>query len=343
MLIDFFTHLRRHKLPCSLRELLDLHGALAAGLASVDMDDFYRLSRCLLVKDEAHLDRFDRAFAEYYQGLEAIPLLPETLPDDWLRKEFERLLSSEEKALLNSLGGLDKLLETLNQRLREQKARHYRNFSDDSPLGQRAIQLALRKLRRWVRKGNPSELDLDDTISSTARQGWLDVKLRPERHNGVKLLVFFDVGGSMDAHVAEVQRLFSALRHEFKHLVFFYFHNCLYDFVWQDNSRRTQERVDTLSLLRTYGSDYRVIFVGDAKMGPYEITWPGGSVEQWNEEPGQVWLERLQHHFPKLVWINPVPRQEWLWHPSIKLMNDVIGGRMHPLTLAGLAAAIDQL
>lgn len=387
MLIDFFLHLRRHKLPCSLRELLDLHGALAAGLASVDMDDFYRLSRSLLVKDEAHYDRFDRAFAEYYQGLETIPLLPETLPDDWLRQEFERLLSSEEKASLGSLCGLDKLLETLNQRLREQKARHaggnkwvgtggsspfghggfhpegirmggegrhgkatkvwearhYRNFSDDSPLGQRAIQLALRKLRRWVRKGNPSELDLDDTIQSTARQGWLDVKLRPERHNGVKLLVFFDVGGSMDAHVAEVQRLFSALRHEFKHLVFFYFHNCLYDVVWQDNNRRAQERVDTLSLLRTYGSDYRVILVGDAKMGPYEITWPGGSVEQWNEEPGQVWLERLQHHFPRLVWINPVPRQEWLWHPSIRLMNDVIGGRMHPLTLASLAAAIDQL
>ncbi|MFB2713116.1 VWA domain-containing protein [Aeromonas veronii] len=387
MLIDFFTHLRRHKLPCSLRELLDLHAALAARLVAVDMEEFYQLSRCLLVKDEAHYDRFDRAFAEYYEGLDAIPLLPESLPEEWLRKEFERLLSPEEKALLKSLGGLDKLLETLNQRLSEQKerhaggnkwvgaggsspfghggfhpegvrmggegqhgkaakvweARHYRNFSDDSPLSQRAIQLALRKLRRWVRKGNPDELDLDDTIKSSARQGWLDVKLRPERHNGVKLLVFFDVGGSMDAHVAEVQRLFSALRHEFKHLEYFYFHNCLYDFVWKDNKRRFEERFDTLRLLRTYGSDYRVILVGDAIMGPYEITWPGGSVEQWNEESGQVWLTRLQQHFPKLVWINPTPRREWLWHPSIKLMNDVVGGRMHPLTLAGLTAAIDQL
>lgn len=387
MLIDFFTHLRRHKLPCSLRELLDLHAALAARLVTIDMDEFYQLARCLLVKDEAHYDRFDRAFAEYYQGLDAIPLLPESLPEEWLRKEFERLLSPEEKALLTSLGGLDQLLETLNQRLKEQKerhaggnkwvgtggsspfghggfhpegvrmggegqhrkavkvweARHYRNFSDDSPLGQRAIQLALRKLRRWVRQGNPDELDLDDTIKSSARQGWLDVKLRPERHNGVKLLVFFDVGGSMDAHVAEVQRLFSALRHEFKHLEYFYFHNCLYDFVWKDNERRFDERFDTLRLLRTYGSDYRVILVGDAKMGPYEISWPGGSVEQWNEESGQVWLSRLQQHFPKLVWINPIPRREWLWHPSIKLMNDVVGGRMHPLTLAGLAAAIDQL
>lgn len=387
MLIDFFTHLRRHKLPCSLRELLDLHAALAARLVTIDMDAFYQLSRCLLVKDEAHYDRFDRTFAEYYEGLDAIPLMPESLPEEWLRKEFERLLSPEEKALLTSLGGLDKLLETLNQRLSEQKDRHaggnkwvgtggsspfghggfhpegirmggkgqhgkaakvwearlYRNFSDDSPLGQRAIQLALRKLRRWVRKGNPDELDLDDTIKSSARQGWLDVKLRPERHNGVKLLVFFDVGGSMDAHVAEVQRLFSALRHEFKHLEYFYFHNCLYDFVWKDNERRFEERFDTLRLLRTYGSDYRVIFVGDATMGPYEITWPGGSVEQWNEESGQVWLTRLQQHFPKLVWINPTPRREWLWHPSIKLMNDVVGGRMHPLTLAGLAAAIDQL
>ncbi|MGN5152644.1 vWA domain-containing protein [Aeromonas enteropelogenes] len=387
MLIDFFTHLRRHKLPCSLRELLDLHAALGARLASVDMDDFYLLARILLVKDEAHFDRFDRAFAEYYDGLQAATLLPEALPDDWLRKEFERLLSPEEKALLKSLGGLDQLLETLNQRLAEQKerhaggnkwvgtgggspfghggfhpegirmgekgqhgravkvweARHYRNFSDDLPLGQRAIQLALRKLRRWVRQGSPDELDLDDTIQSTARQGWLDVKLRPERHNGVKLLVFFDVGGSMDAHVAEVQRLFSALRHEFKHLEYFYFHNCLYDFVWQDNARRHEERFDTLRLLRTYGSDYRVILVGDATMGPYEITWPGGSVEQWNEEPGQVWLARLQQHFPKLVWINPTPRREWLWHPSIKLMNELIGGRMHPLTLAGLTQAIDQL
>ncbi|WP_421280470.1 vWA domain-containing protein [Aeromonas taiwanensis] len=387
MLIDFFLHLRRHKLPCSLRELLDLHGALGARLASVDMEAFYLLARCVLVKDEGHLDRFDRAFAEYYEGLDAIPLLPESLPEEWLRQEFERLLSEEERALLQSLGGLDKLLETLNQRLREQKelhaggnkwvgtggsspfghggyhpegirlggegrhgrgtkvweARHNRNFSEENALGQRAIQLALRKLRRWVRKGSPSELDLDDTIQSSARQGWLDVKLRPERHNGVKLLVFFDVGGSMDAHVAEVQRLFSALRHEFKHLVFFYFHNCLYDFVWQDNARRTEERFDTLRLLRTYGRDYRVIFVGDAKMGPYEITWPGGSVEYWNEEPGQVWLERLQHHFPRMVWINPLPRQEWLWHPSIKLMNELVGGRMHPLTLAGLSAAIDQL
>lgn len=387
MLIDFFTHLRRHKLPCSLRELLDLHAALGARLASVDMDDFYLLARTLLVKDEAHFDRFDRAFAEYYDGLQATPLLPEALPDDWLRKEFERLLSPEEKALLKSLGGLDQLLATLNQRLAEQKerhaggnkwvgtggsspfghggfhpegirmggegqhgravkvweARHYRNFSDDSPLSQRALQLALRKLRRWVRQGSPDELDLDDTIQSTARQGWLDVKLRPERHNGVKLLVFFDVGGSMDAHVAEVQRLFSALRHEFKHLEYFYFHNCLYDFVWRDNARRHEERFDTLRLLRTYGSDYRVILVGDATMGPYEITWPGGSVEQWNEEPGQVWLARLQQHFPKLVWINPTPRREWLWHPSIKLMNELIGGRMHPLTLAGLTQAIDQL
>lgn len=387
MLIDFFTHLRRHKLPCSLREFLDLHAALGARLASVDMDDFYLLARTLLVKDEAHFDRFDRAFAEYYDGLQAAPLLPEALPDDWLRKEFERLLSPEEKALLKSLGGLDQLLETLNQRLAEQKerhaggnkwvgtggsspfghggfhpegirmggegqhgravkvweARHYRNFSDDSPLSQRALQLALRKLRRWVRQGSPDELDLDDTIQSTARQGWLDVKLRPERHNGVKLLVFFDVGGSMDAHVAEVQRLFSALRHEFKHLEYFYFHNCLYDFVWRDNARRHEERFDTLRLLRTYGSDYRVILVGDATMGPYEITWPGGSVEQWNEEPGQVWLARLQQHFPKLVWINPTPRREWLWHPSIKLMNELIGGRMHPLTLAGLTQAIDQL
>ncbi|WP_323962534.1 vWA domain-containing protein [Aeromonas hydrophila] len=387
MLIDFFTHLRRHRLPCSLRELLDLHAALAARLASLDMDEFYQLSRCLLVKDEAHYDRFDRAFAEYYEGLTAIPLLPESLPEEWLRQEFERLLSAEEKALLTSLGGLDQLLATLNQRLSEQKerhaggnkwvgtggsspfghggfhpegvrmggegqhgkavkvweARHYRNFSDDFPLGQRAIQLALRKLRRWVRKGNPDELDLDDTIQSTARQGWLDVKLRPERHNGVKLLVFFDVGGSMDAHVAEVQRLFSALRHEFKHLEYFYFHNCLYDFVWQDNARRHEARFDTLRLLRTYGSDYKVILVGDATMGPYEITWPGGSVEYWNEEAGQVWLARLQQHFPKLVWINPTPRREWLWHPSIKLMNELIGGRMHPLTLAGLAAAIDQL
>ena len=387
MLIDFFTHLRRHKLPCSLRELLDLHAALAAQLASLDMDEFYQLSRCLLVKDEAHYDRFDRAFAEYYEGLAAIPLLPESLPEEWLRKEFERLLSPEEKALLQSLGGLDKLLETLNQRLSEQKerhaggnkwvgtggsspfghggyhpegirmggegqhgratkvweARHFRNFSDDSPLGQRAIQLALRKLRRWVRRGNPDELDLDDTIQSSARQGWLDVKLRPERHNGVKLLVFFDVGGSMDAHVAVGLRLFSALPLGFKNLGIFYFQNCLYDFVWQDNARRLDDRLDTLRLLRTYGSDYRVMVVGDAKMGPYEITWPGGSVEYWNEEPGQVWLGRLQQHFPKMVWVNPLPRQEWLWHPSIKLMNELIGGRMHPLTLAGLAAAIDQL
>lgn len=387
MLLDFFTCLRRHRLPVSLRELLDLHGALAARLVSVDMEAFYQLARCVLVKDEVHYDRFDRAFGEYYEGLQEAPLLPESLPDDWLRQEFERLLSPEEKALLQSLGGLDKLLERLNERLAEQKERHaggnkwvgtggsspfghggyhpegvrmggqsrhgraakvwearvYRNLTDEEPLGQRAMQLALRRLRRWVRRGSPSELDLDETIRRTARQGWLDLQLRPERHNGVKLLVFFDVGGSMDVHVAQVQRLFSALRHEFKHLEYFYFHNCLYESVWKDNARRHEERFDTWRLLHTYGSDYRVILVGDATMGPYEITWPGGSVEQWNEEPGQVWLERLQAHFPKLVWLNPTPRREWLWHPSIKLMGSLLGERMYPLTLAGLAEAVEQL
>ena len=327
MLLNLFNELRAAKVPVSLRELLDLLEALERQVVFADLDAFYFLARTVLVKDERHFDKFDRAFAAYFQGLDNLDAaLQALIPEDWLRKEFERFLSPEDKAQLKSLGGLDALIEAFKQRLAEQKerhaggnkwvgtggsspfghggyhpegirmggegqhgratkvweARHFRNFSDDSPLGQRAIQLALRKLRRWVRRGNPDELDLDDTIQSSARQGWLDVKLRPERHNGVKLLVFFDVGGSMDAHVAEVQRLFSALRHEFKHLVFFYFHNCLYDFVWQDNSRRAQERVDTLSLLRTYGSDYRVIFVGDAKMGPYEITWPGGSVEQWN-------------------------------------------------------------
>ncbi|ENY71176.1 vWA domain-containing protein [Aeromonas diversa] len=387
MLLDFFACLRRHRLPVSLRELLDLHGALAARLVSVDMEAFYQLARCVLVKDEGHYDRFDRAFGEYYDGLQSAPLLPESLPDDWLRQEFERLLSPEEKALLASLGGLDKLLERLNERLAEQQERHaggnkwvgtggsspfghggyhpegvrmggqsrhgraakvwearvYRNLTDEEPLGQRAMQLALRRLRRWVRRGSPSELDLDETIRRTARQGWLDVQLRPERHNGVKLLVFFDVGGSMDAHVAQVQRLFSALRHEFKHLEYFYFHNCLYESVWKDNARRHEERLETWRLLHTYGSDYRVILVGDATMGPYEITWPGGSVEQWNEEPGQVWMERLQAHFPKLVWLNPTPRREWLWHPSIKLMGSLIGERMYPLTLAGLAEAVEQL
>ncbi|MCW2292035.1 uncharacterized protein with von Willebrand factor type A (vWA) domain [Pseudomonas sp. BIGb0408] len=383
MLLNLFTEMRAAKVPVSLRELLDLIDALKHKVVFADMDEFYYLSRAILVKDERHFDKFDRAFSAYFDGLQSLDQHLEALiPEEWLRKEFERSLSAEERAQIQSLGGLDKLIEEFKKRLEEQKERHaggnkwvgtggtspfgsggynpegirvgdagerqgkavkvwdqreYKNLDDSVELGTRNIKVALRRLRKFARQGAQDELDLDGTIDHTARDGGLlNIQMRPERRNTVKLLLLFDIGGSMDAHVKVCEELFSACRTEFKHMEYFYFHNCVYETVWKNNQRRNAERVSTHDLLHKYGADYKVVFIGDAAMAPYEITQPGGSVEHWNEEAGYLWLRRFMETYKKLIWINPYPRQTWDYTTSTGIIRELINDQMFPLTLQGL-------
>jgi uncharacterized protein len=389
MLVDFFLHLKAFKLPVSTREYLTLIEALDKRVVSLSLDDFYTLSRLCLVKDEQHFDRFDLAFGAYFKGVEGIFDIRAEIPEEWLKKEFLRHLSDEDRKRVEAMGGLDKLLETFKRRLEEQKGRHqggkkwigtggtspfgaygynpegirvgqdgggarsavkvwdarsFRNLDGDVELNTRNLKVALRKLRRFAREGVPEELDLDGTIEGTARNaGWLDLRLQPERRNRVKVLLFLDVGGSMDPHVQVCEELFSAAKSEFRHLEYFYFHNCVYDHVWRDNARRKGERVSTLDLIRTYGPDWRVIFVGDAAMSPYELTAVDGSVEYRNIEPGQKWLGRIFGHFRKVIWWNPEPARGWEYTRSTQLILQSLGPRMFPLTLDGVARGIDAL
>ncbi len=390
MLVKFFLMLKSTGVPVSLTEFLTLLAALKAQVASLDVEEFYFLARTCLVKDERHYDRFDRAFAAHFRGVEELfAILVKELPVDWLRAYAERVLSAEEKAKVEALGGWDKLMETLRQRLAEQQARHaggskwigtagtspfgafgynpegvrigqsmsrhrralkvwdrreFRNFDDTQELGTRNIKVALRRLRRFAREGAPVQLDLDGTIDATARNaGLLDLKMVPERHNAIKVLLFLDVGGSMEDHVRLCEEVFSAARSEFRHLEHFYFHNFVYEYVWRDNRRRFAEHASTLEVMRTYGADYRLILVGDATMSPYEITQPGGSVEHWNDEAGAVWLERLLGAYPHHVWLNPEPVERWHYTPSIRLTRELTGERMYPLTLEGLDRAMREL
>lgn len=383
MLLNLFTEMRAAKVPVSLRELLDLVDALKHKVVFADMDEFYYLSRAILVKDERHFDKFDRAFSAYFDGLQSLDQHLEALiPEEWLRKEFERSLSAEERAQIQSLGGLDKLIEEFKKRLEEQKERHaggnkwvgtggtspfgsggynpegirvgdagqrqgkavkvwdqreYKNLDDSVELGTRNIKVALRRLRKFARQGAQDELDLDGTIDHTARDGGLlNIQMRPERRNTVKLLLLFDIGGSMDAHVKVCEELFSACRTEFKHMEYFYFHNCVYESVWKNNLRRNAERFSTHDLLHKYGADYKVVFIGDAAMAPYEITQPGGSVEHWNEEAGHLWIRRFMETYKKLIWINPYPRQTWDYTTSTGIIRELINDQMFPLTLQGL-------
>ena len=388
MLIEFFLHLKTHELPVSTREYLDLLAAMQARVASHSIDDFYFLSRALLVKDEANYDRFDRAFGEYFKGVQQIPGMDAEIPEDWLKLLAKKHLSPEEKARLEKLGW-DKLMEEFRKRLEEQKARHsggskwigtggsspfgnsgyhpegirvggesagnrtaikvweqreFRNLDDTLELGTRNIKVALRRLRQFAREGAADELDLDSTIDATARNaGWLDLMMRPERHNAVKVLLFFDVGGSMEDHVRICEELFSACRAEFKHLEYFYFHNCLYEGVWRDSRRRWHERIPTADVMHKYGPDYRLIFVGDATMSPYEIIQPGGSVEYMNPEPGALWMRRVLATWPSACWLNPEPEQLWNYRQSISLIREIMGERMFPLTLDGLTRAMTHL
>ncbi len=393
MFLPFFDHLRRAGVPVSLREYLCFLEAMAADLVTYDVDGFYYLARAAMVKDERNIDKFDRAFAAAFEGLQEISLdaviEAVDLPRDWLEKLAEKHLSEEEKADVAALGGFEKLMETLKKRLEEQKGRHqggskwigtagtspfgaygynpegvrigqdesrhqravkvwdrreFRNFDDTVELGTRNIKVALKRLRQWARDGAEEELDLSGTIRATAEHGYLDVQTRPERRNAVKVLLFLDVGGSMDPHIKVVEELFSAARSEFKHLEYFYFHNCLYEGVWRDNRRRWNARTPTWEVLRTYGSDWKCIFVGDASMSPYEIVYPGGASEHYNPEAGQAWLQRARDQWPDHLWINPLAERYWPYTQSIAMIQDIFGaGRMVPMTLAGIEAGMKAL
>ncbi|MCV6600228.1 MAG: VWA domain-containing protein [Cohaesibacter sp.] len=390
MFIHFFAELRAAKVPVSLREYLMLMEALDADLADKNVENFYFLSRAALVKDETNLDKFDRVFATVFKGLETVSDAVEEapIPEEWLKKLAEKFLTEEEKAQIEALGGFEKLMDTLKERLKEQKKRHQggskwigtagtspfgaygynpegirigqhesrhrravkvwdkRDFKDldgDVDLGTRNLKIALRRLREFARTGSNEELDLSGTIRNTAHKGYLDIKMRPERHNAVKVLIFFDIGGSMDDHVKICEELFSAVRTEFKQLEYFYFHNCLYEFVWKDNARRYTERLSTWDILHKFGSDYKIIFVGDAAMSPYEISHPGGSVEHWNDEAGHTWLTRIQDIYDHVVWLNPTPERHWDYTYSIGMLKDIMQKRMYPLTLQGIDQAMRAL
>jgi len=392
MLIDFFYTLRSAKLPVSVKEYLTLLEALQANVVGPNsdassMDDFYHLSRMILVKDEKHFDKFDKAFGAYFKGVEMLTDFTADVPLEWLKKTLENELTPEQKAAIEKMGW-DELMETLKKRLEEQKERHqggnkwigtggtspfgnggfnpqgiriggkganksaikvweqraYQDYDDAVELGTRNIKVALRRLRRFAREGAEDEFDLDNTIRSTAANaGYLDIKMRPERHNHVKLLLLMDVGGTMDEHVGRVEELFSAVKGEFKHLEFFYFHNCVYDFLWKNNRRRFAEKFDTWDVIRKYNKDHKLIFVGDATMSPYEILQPGGSVEYNNEEAGAEWLQRLTHAYPKFAWINPEPLGVWQYRQSISIIQQMVSNRMFPLTLKGLEDAMRML
>jgi uncharacterized protein with von Willebrand factor type A (vWA) domain len=393
MFLPFFLELKAARVPVTLREYLTLLEGMEAGLALFDVEEFYFLARAALVKDERFIDRFDRVFAQVFKGLEAVSGAGEAvgareLPEEWLRKLAEKHLSDEEKALVESLGGWDKLMEMLRKRLAEQEKRHqggskmigtagtspfgaygynpegvrigqqesrhrravkvwdrreFRNFDDTVEIGTRNIKVALKRLRRWVREGAHEELDLAGTIRATAEHGYLDVRTRPERRNAVKVVLFLDAGGSMDDHVRVVEELFSAARSELKYLEHFYFHNCLYEGVWKDNRRRHGDRISTIDVINTYAPDCKAIFVGDAAMSLWEIIQPGGSVEHWNEEPGEAWLRRALDKWKHAVWINPVAEQAWRYTQSTQMIRTLFGGRMYPLTLSGLEAATREL
>ena len=389
MFLPFFDNLRAHKIPVSLREFLSFLEAMKLGLATYDMDQFYLLGRTILVKDERNLDKFDRAFAATFKGLEDVStqdmLEQVDLPDDWLRKLAEKTLSDADKAAIQGLGGFDKLMETLRKRLEEQKGRHqggskwlgtagtspfgaygynpegvrmgqdesrhqravkvwdkrnFKNLDGNVELGTRNIKVALKRLRKWAREGAQDELDLDFTIQKTAENGYLDVQTRPERRNAVKVLLLLDVGGSMDPHIKLVEELFSAARSEFKHLESYYFHNCLYEGLWRDNERRWTEQIPTEEVLRTYGPDYKCIFVGDASMSPYEIAYVGGANEHWNKISGQQWLLRAQEQWKDSIWFNPVPERYWPYTQSIAMIQKIFENRMVPMTLDGISSGM---
>ncbi|MCH7898237.1 MAG: VWA domain-containing protein [Proteobacteria bacterium] len=390
MLIPFFFMLRDGGMKTSITELLVLLEAMKKGVAGHSVENFYYLARATLVKEESQLDKFDRIFGVYFKGLEdSLADLFEEIPDEWLRAQTELMLTDEERAQIEAMGGFEELMKALQERLAEQDERHeggnkwigtggtspfgaygfnpegirmgqagsrnrsavkvwdkrqYRNLDDSLELGTRNIKVALRRLRKFAREGAADQLDLDDTIDKTARNGgMLDIRMIPEKHNAVKVLLCLDIGGSMDDHVRICEELFSAARSEFKHLEYFYFHNFIYESLWKDNRRRHSEKTSLLELTHKYSSDYKLVIVGDATMSPYEIVYAGGSVEHWNEEPGAVWIKRLLNTYPKAIWLNPEPRARWDYTPSIKMTRELMDDRMYPLSIAGLDEGIKSL
>ena len=392
MFLKFFSELKNYKIPVSLREFLTFLNALQQGFAKFDIDTFYYLSRTSLVKDEKNIDKFDQVFASVFGGAQNISIEDlfnfSEIPQDWIEKLAEKFLSEEEKEEIKGLGGFEKLMETLKQRLMEQEKRHqggnkwigtagtspfgaygfnpegirigqnetrnqravkvwdkrdFKDFDENTDLGSRGMKIALKRLRLWARDGIEEEIDLGQTISATAKHGYLDVKTRPEKLNKVKVLLFFDIGGSMDAHVQQIQELFSAAKTAFKHMEHYYFHNCLYEGVWKENIRRWTEQTPTYEILRTYGSDYKCIFVGDAAMSPYEIEMPGGANEHYNKETGRVWLERAKTQWPRNLWINPIPKEHWEYSQSTQIINGIFENRMVPLSIKGLESGMKLL
>ncbi|WP_297693308.1 VWA domain-containing protein [Phenylobacterium sp.] len=389
MFMRFFTELREAKVPVTLKEYLMLMEGLDRQVIDRSVDDFYYLSRTALVKDEKNLDRFDQVFAHVFKGMEKLhDGVTADIPSEWLKKISDQFLTDEEKAQIEAMGGFDKLMEALAERMREQKERHekgdkaigqggtspfgadgyhpegirigqdkgrhgraikvwdkreFKNLDDHVELGTRNIKVALRRLRKWVREGTPDEIDMPATIKGTAEKGYLDINLRPERRNKISVLLFLDIGGSMDSHIKVCEELFSAARSEFKTMEFYYFHNCLYEAVWKDNRRRHAEKIPTWDVLHKFPHDYKIIFVGDATMSPYEITYPGGSVEHWNEEAGAIWMDRVAQIYEHVVWLNPTAERHWDYTPSIGVIKQLVGDRMFPLTLDGLDKAMREL
>ena len=391
MFLNFFNELREAKVPVTLKEYLALMEAMDKGVIDRDVEDFYYLARTALVKDERNIDKFDKVFGHVFKGLDSLgdAVDAQDLPEEWLRKMTEKFLSPEEMEEIEAMGGFEKLMETLKQRLEEQKKRHeggnkwigtggtspfgangynpegvrigqdksrhrratkvwdkreFKNYDDSVELGTRNIKVALKRLRKWARTGSPDELDLDATIRNTARQGYLDIEMRPERRNSVSVLLLMDVGGSMDPHVKVMEELFSAARSEIKNLEYYYFHNCPYEGLWKDNRRRRNDVIPTWDVLHKYPSEYKVIVVGDATMSPYEITYAGGSVEHWNEEPGGLWIQRFVEQYPNFAWLNPVKSGAWEYTGSIQLIRELIGpDRMFEMTLEGLDGAMKEL
>jgi uncharacterized protein with von Willebrand factor type A (vWA) domain len=391
MFIDFFFKVKQAKIPATIREWLMLVEAMEKNLVMYNIDDFYYLSRACLVKDEKYFDRFDRVFGTFYKGIEDVTqgLFEAEVPDEWLAKQAELLLSDEDKAAIEAMGGWEKVMEELKKRLEEQKGEHsggnkwigtggtspfgtggynpegvaigqkkrrqgkalkvwdqreYKNYDDSLQLGIRNVQLALRRLREFARTGLDEEFDLNATIDRTAKNaGMLDIVMRPERTNRVKVLMFFDVGGSMDDHIRVCEELFSASRNEFKHLDFYYFHNCVYEYLWKDNRRRHDVRAETYEVINKYQTEYKVIFVGDAFMSPYEVTYKGGSVEHWNEEAGATWLQRMLDQWPDAIWLNPRPETRWDHTPSTQVIKELMTNRMYPLSVDGLDRGLKAL
>lgn len=386
MFINLFYTLRTYGVPVSTRELLDLYALLETGIVFADREQFYELIRLCMVKDEKYFDKFDRAMADYFEGIDTLDideLMAKLgdIPKEWLELKLDpNNLTEAQRRLLKKYGSLEALMQALEERLKEQKERHqggnkwvgtggsspfgaygdhpegvrvggesrkrsavkvweqrkYRDLDTDNQLETRSMQMALRKLRKFARDGAADELDIGSTIKKTAQKGMLDVQLRPERRNRVKVLMLFDIGGSMDSYIEACERLFAAAKNEFKTLEFFYFHNCVYDYVWTENARRNASAVPTLEVLHKYGSDYRLIFVGDAAMSPYELLSVGGSVEYMSQDTGQAWLKRITNHFDKVAWLNPETPSYWQYTQTIGLIKDIMQGHMYPMTLHGI-------